>query len=95
MIPVTITTKALEEIQGIINQKKIPEDYCLRIGSRGGGCAGVELYLGFDTKKETDVEYTIKEIPVLFDKKDFMHLLGSTLDFVDDASERGFVFNKD
>ncbi len=95
MIPVTISDKALEEIQGIISQKKIPDDYFLRIGSRGGGCAGVELYLGFDTKKTSDVEYSINDITVLFDKKDFMHLLGNTLDFIEDATERGFVFNKD
>jgi len=41
MIPVDITERAYQEIVTIKDTKGIPEDYYLRIGVRGGGCAGL------------------------------------------------------
>lgn len=95
MIPVEITDKAHEEIVNIKSTKGIPEDYYLRIGVRGGGCAGVDYYVGFDQEKETDKLFDLGAVKVLIDKKDFMHLIGVSLDFVEYEDQRGFEFNKD
>ena len=95
MIPVDITEKAHQEIITIKNTKGIPEDYYLRIGVRGGGCAGVDYYVGFDTEKDTDKMYDLGSVKILIEKKDFMHLIGVKLDFVEYEDERGFEFNKD
>lgn len=93
--PVTLTEKAIEEVRNIMNNKNIPEDYCLRIGIKGsGGCAGFTFMLGFDKKKETDLEYEIEGIPVLVEKKHTMYLLDLEVDFYEGSDARGFTFVK-
>jgi len=90
--PVTISAKAAEEIRKIMQTKNIPVDYALRIGIRGGGCAGVSLMIGFDKKKETDLTYEVEGIPVLIDKKHTMYIIGKQIDFHESADARGFMF---
>ncbi|QOI97243.1 MAG: iron-sulfur cluster assembly accessory protein [Flammeovirgaceae bacterium] len=89
--PITISSKAVEEIRKIMEKKGIPGDYGLRIGVRGSGC-GVSLMIGFDKKKETDLAYTISDIPVYVDKKHTMFLIGKEVDFYEGAEGRGFTF---
>ena len=95
MNPISITEKAATEITGIINQKKVPEGYGLRVVAQGGACAGVNFTLGFDEKNDGDEAYTIEGVPVYISKKQFMHILGVKIDFIDTAEVRGFVFKKD
>ncbi|MEQ9375685.1 MAG: iron-sulfur cluster assembly accessory protein [Imperialibacter sp.] len=90
--PVSISEKALGEIKEIIAKKKIPEGYGLRIGIRGAGCAGVSYMLGFDKKKEGDIEYSIAGISVFIEKRHTMYLIGLEVDFYDGADARGFSF---
>ena len=90
--PVSISKKAVREIKEIISKKKVPEGYGLRIGIRGAGCAGVSYLLGFDKKKEGDVEYSIEGIDVYIEKKHTMYLIGLEVDFYDGADARGFSF---
>ena len=74
-----------------MNSKKIPDNYRLRIGVKGGGC-GATLMLGFDQKKENDMEFLIKEIPVYIQKKETMFLIGKEVDFYEGGDQRGFLF---
>ena len=90
--PVTISSRACEEIQHIKSTKGIPEDYGLRVGIKGGGCGGMSLMIGFDKKRETDLAYQVQGITVYVDKKHAMYLIGKEVDFVDEADARGFTF---
>jgi iron-sulfur cluster assembly protein len=90
--PVTISAKAAEEVRKIMQTKNIPADYALRIGVRGGGCAGVSLMIGFDKKKATDLAYEIEGIPVLVDKKHTLYIIGKEVDFIEGVDARGFMF---
>jgi len=90
--PVSISSRACEEIHHIMKTKGIPPEYGLRVGIRGGGCGGLSLIIGFDKKKETDLTYVIDGITVYVDKKHTMYLIGKEVDFVDDAEARGFMF---
>lgn len=94
--PVTISSKALEEIKNIIANKNIPDDYGLRIGIKGGaGCgSGMSYVLGFDKKKDNDLEYFIDTIPVYVEKKHTMYLMGMEVDFYEGSDARGFTFSK-
>lgn len=89
---VDISPIALKEIKNIMANKNIPEDYGLRIGVNGAGCAGVRQFLGFDKKKSQDDSFEIENIPVYIDKKHAMYLVGLKLDFQDENDSRGFVF---
>lgn len=95
LAPIQLSNDAKIEIKNIFENKNIPTDYFLRIGIKGSGCAGVSYLLGFDTKGETDEEYSIDEIPVIIAKKDFMYLFGLEVDYINSAEETGFVFKKD
>ena len=92
-IPVKITSQAISQIKYIFEKKNIPQEYGLRIGMKGSGCAGNTFVIGFDKKKETDDEYLVENIPVYIEKKHVMYLFDVLVDFVDNEVESGFVFN--
>lgn len=89
--PIHISEKARSEIKNIMENKKIPEGYCLRVGVKGGGC-GASFVLGFDKEREGDNSYIINEIPVLIQKKEMMFLIGKEVGFYEGADARGFMF---
>ena len=72
--------------------KQIPEEYGLRIGVKGAGCAGTSFLLGFDTKKENDSEYQIDDLTIYLAKKDTMYLIGLEIDYYQDTEAEGFTF---
>lgn len=75
--------------------EQVPEGYRLRVGVRGGGpaCASVSYLLGFDSKKDGDMEYEVDGIPVVIDRAQSMYVLGMEIDWHEDEAQRGFVFN--
>ena len=91
--PVTISSRAASEVKKIMETKNIPADYGLRVGVKGGGC-GVSLIIGFDRKKDSDMFYTIADIPVYVDKKHTMYIIGKQVDFYDGEEGRGFFFRE-
>lgn len=92
-IPVKITESAIAEIKYIFERKNIPAEYGLRIGMKGSGCSGTTFVIGFDKKKEQDEVFIKENIEVYIEKKHLMYLFGVEVDFVENETERGFVFN--
>ncbi len=94
--PVNLSDKAIEQIKKIIREKNIPPFYGLRVGVEGGGCSGaVTNILGFDTRNEEDMEFTIQDITLYLDKRQTMFLVGTTIDYYTDEEEEGFIFLRD
>jgi iron-sulfur cluster assembly protein len=92
--PITLTEKAAQEIRYLMQNKNIPVDYGLRILVQGGGgCGGASFRLGFDKLKEGDLHYTFLEVPIFYEKKQMLFLIGLEIDFEERATEKGFVFN--
>ncbi|MFT5918125.1 MAG: iron-sulfur cluster assembly protein [Bacteroidia bacterium] len=60
---------------------------------RGGGC-GASFFLGFDQPKEEDKVFQLDEFRVIIDKRYMKYLVKMGLDFEEQETERGFVFNK-
>ncbi len=90
--PVKFSDKALEEIKNIRMHKKIPDDYHLRVGIKGGGCAGISYLLGFDKPGDQDECYEYDGINILVDKKHLMYLIGKIIDYHQGPDDVGFVF---
>lgn len=91
--PVKLSDRAAEEVKKIMQTKNIPQGYGLRIGVRGGhGCGGAQLIIGFDKKHDSDLAYTVSDIPVYVDKKHTMYVIGKQVDWVENETERGFMF---
>jgi iron-sulfur cluster assembly protein len=91
--PVSLTAGAYKELLKIRTEKNIPGDYGLRIGVKGGGCAGMSYILGFDLKNDNDNVYQFDEITIFMEKAHGMYLVGMEIDFVDGLNSRGFTFN--
>ncbi len=92
--PVKITERAISEIRHILEKKKIPENYGLRIGVKNAGSPSESHILGFDTKTELDNEYNAEGIPVYIQKSDIIHLAGFTVDYYPGPDTTGFTFLK-
>ena len=92
--PISITKRAADEIKIIMQSDEIPNDYVLRIGVKEGGCGSGEdgFTIGFDSKKDSDLEYNYHGVVILVDKKHVMHLLGKQVSYKEDGDEWGFVF---
>ncbi|GJQ20602.1 MAG: iron-sulfur-binding protein [Bacteroidia bacterium] len=91
---VVITERAVAEIRKIKVDNKIPETHGLRLGIKGGGCSGMTYVLAFDEKpRQGDEIFEIGGLTVYIDPKSLFYLSGTTLDFSDGLSGRGFVFN--
>jgi len=91
--PVTLTPGAVSELKKLKDQQEISEDFGLRIGVEGGGCAGMNYILGFDQKKEGDSEYDIEGIRIFMNKAHGLYLAGMEIDFKSGLDARGFTFN--
>jgi len=92
-IPVTLTTSAIEEVRSLLKEKEVPEGHGLRLGVKGGGCAGFSYILGFDEAEEKDNTYTVDNVLVIIEKAHELYLHGTELDFKSGLDNRGFVFN--
>jgi len=91
--PVTFTEGAVKELFKLRSQQEIGDDFGLRIGVEGGGCAGMNYVLGFDQKKDGDQEFNIDGIRVFMHKAHGLYLAGMQIAFQDGLNARGFTFN--
>ena len=67
--------------------------YFIRVGVKGGGCSGLMYELSFDNKiTDTDKEIVDNNVKVVVDKKSFLYLVGTELDFSGGLNGKGFVF---
>ena len=68
-------------------------DY-IRVGVKSGGCSGLEYILKFDKERsENDHVFEDNGIKIIVDKKSFLCLVGTTLEFLGGLNGKGFVFN--
>ena len=66
----------------------------VRVGVETGGCSGLSYKLDFDNSKNDDDELIEdNNIKLLVNKKSFLYLVGTTLEFSDGLNGKGFVFN--
>ena len=91
--PVTLTDGAVKELIKLKDQQEIGDDFGLRVGVEGGGCAGMNYILGFDQKKDGDSEYLIDGIRIFMNKAHGLYLAGMEIDFQNGLDARGFTFN--
>jgi iron-sulfur cluster assembly protein len=73
---------------------KNPVEAFIRVGVKGGGCSGLSYDLSFDTElKEDDKEFEDNGMKIVVDKKSFLYLIGTELDYSGGLNGKGFVFN--
>lgn len=68
--------------------------FFIRVGVKGGGCSGLMYELTFDNEiNESDKSFEDNGVRVVVDKKSFLYLIGTTLDFSGGLNGKGFIFS--
>ena len=69
------------------------KDY-VRVGVKSGGCSGLSYELKFDNQiGENDKVFEDNEVKIAVEKKSFLYLAGTILEFSGGLNGKGFVFN--
>jgi iron-sulfur cluster assembly protein len=91
---ITVSEKARTQIQKLLEEQKLDKTtYFLRVGVKGGGCSGLSYELGFDNiPQENDNIVEDNSIKIVIDKKSFLYLFCTELDFSDGLNGKGFQF---
>lgn len=90
---VTITEKAIQQIQTISQAENPDGTKGLRLAVSGGGCSGLSYKIEFSDPKEKDNVLQFGNVKVLIDPKSVIYLKGIVLDFKDGLNGKGFVFD--
>ena len=65
----------------------------VRVGVKSGGCSGLSYDLNFDKENQNeDKVFEDNGIKVIVDKKSFLYLVGTTLEYSGGLNGTGFVF---
>ncbi len=71
-----------------------PSSDFVRVGVKSGGCSGLSYDLKFDHEKaEDDKVFEDNGVRIIVDKKSFLYLVGTTLEYSGGLNGTGFVFN--
>lgn len=90
---ITISDSAKDRLLYLLKKedKKTP---FVRVGVESGGCSGLSYKLEFDNTKNAEDELIENNgVKLLVNKKSFLYLIGTTLEFSDGLNGKGFVFN--
>lgn len=89
---ISVTENAKKKAIQLMEEDGKP-GYFIRVGVKGGGCSGLMYDLTFDNEITTDdKELESNGIKVVVDKKSYLYLVGTTLDYSGGLNGKGFVF---
>ena len=70
-----------------------PSKDFIRVGVKSGGCSGLSYEMRFDKLLgENDKVFENNGIKIAVDKKSFLYLIGTTLEYHGGLNGKGFVF---
>jgi len=92
---ITVSENAKSKISQLMTEEgfNIANDF-VRVGVKSGGCSGLSYDLKFDhVSGENDKIFEDHEVKIAVDKKSFLYLVGTTLEYSGGLNGKGFVFN--
>jgi iron-sulfur cluster assembly protein len=90
---ITVTENAKNHALELIQAENRPNDTFIRVGVDGGGCSGLSYRLEFDNQlKEGDKMFEDKGIKIVVDRKSFLYLVGTELEYSGGLNGKGFIF---
>ncbi|WP_353133460.1 iron-sulfur cluster assembly accessory protein [Pseudopedobacter sp.] len=90
---VTVTDKAKQKVQELMNDAGLDNSYFLRVSVKGGGCSGLSYNMDFDNEAQTgDQNFEDNGLKIVLDMKSFLYLAGTELDYSDGLNGKGFNF---
>ena len=71
-----------------------PTNDYVRVGVKSGGCSGLSYELKFDKAiTDNDKVFEDNQIKIAVEKKSFLYLVGTILEYSGGLNGKGFVFN--
>lgn len=89
---IQVTESAKKQALRLMEESGEPDSF-IRVGVQGGGCSGLMYELNFDTNQQDD-DKSIEDngIKIVMNKKSFLYLVGTTLDYSGGLNGKGFIF---
>jgi len=92
-IMIKVTDSAKAQLEQELSKSGKPDSSFVRVGVKSGGCSGLSYVLEFDDKlKDGDQKFEDKGIKIVVDKKSFLYLVGTELDYSGGLNGTGFTF---
>ena len=90
---IEVSQRGASELGRIMKEQDC-EELFLRMSLKGGGCSGFNYHLDF-AKEPTNFDHVFESqgIKIIVDKKSYIFMNGTVLDFSDGLIDRGFKFN--
>jgi iron-sulfur cluster assembly protein len=94
-IMIKVSDTAKKKVRELMQEDGFnPSTDYVRVGVKSGGCSGLSYDLTFDNKQEeNDKIFEENEVKIIVDKKSFLYLVGTTLEYSGGLNGKGFVFN--
>mgnify|MGYP001403802920 FL=1 len=92
---IKVSKKAKTKISQLMTEGgfNVSDDF-VRVGVKSGGCSGLSYELDFDNSKgESDKLFEDNDVKIIIDKKSFLYLIGTTLEYSGGLNGKGFIFN--
>ena len=91
---IKVSDSAREQVAKILNEDGQPVGSFLRVGVEGGGCSGLMYNIDFDQNlREDDQSFEDNGVTVVVDKKSYLYLVGTELQYSGGLNGKGFQFH--
>lgn len=86
---ITLSEKAAAKIRALVTEQNKPEGG-LRVKVVGGGCSGLQYKMDLDVERPGDKVFGTDDAKILVDRKSFLYLNGTELDYNEGLMQSGF-----
>ncbi len=92
---IKVSESARKQLEHLVQEegKELAQSY-VRVGVTSGGCSGLSYNLKLDDAiSESDKMFEDQGVRIVIDKKSFLYLVGTTLEYSGGLNGKGFSFN--
>ena len=86
---ITLSDSAVAKICSLVPSAEEGE-HGLRVKVIGGGCSGLSYKMDLDEKRDGDRVFERDGAKIIVDRKSYLYLNGTELDYADDLMQSGF-----
>lgn len=89
---ITLSDQAIEKIIALTAEDN-EQEKGLRVKVVGGGCSGLSYKMDLDEERKGDRVFERDGARIIVDRKSYLYLNGTELDYSDDLMQSGFQLN--
>ena len=91
---ITVSESAKTKLESLMKEENASTESFLRVGVESGGCSGLSYKMKFDTNLSPDDKvFEDKGFKIVVDKKSFLYLVGTELEYSGGLNGKGFSFS--